>query len=278
MFSPVSNKIRYTWPVAESKKRRGRGEGRMSLAEHFIELRKRLLISVIAIVVGLVAGWILREYVWDVLRAPIEDIAESQGRDAALNYGDVTSAFDMQVQIALFLALIIASPIWLYQIWAFFAPGLTKQEKLYTVGFLGTAIPLFLAGVFVGWKIFPNIVRLYFLFAPTEDSALVAVRSYIDLAMKLMVAVGVGFVLPVFIVLLNFIGVLSAKSIIKSWRGAILAIILFAGITTPAADLVSMFMLAVPMVVLYFIAAFIAFLHDRRAEKRQREEFAEYDL
>ena len=250
----------------------------MSLAEHFIELRKRLLISAIAIILGLVVGWLLRDYVWEVLRRPIEDIAESQGRNAALNYGDVTSAFDMQVQIALFLGLVLASPIWLYQIWAFFAPGLTKKEKLYTVGFLGTAIPLFLAGVFVGWKIFPNIVRLYFMFAPTEDSALVAVRSYIDLAMKLMIAVGVGFVLPVFIVLLNFIGVVSAKSILKAWRGAILAIILFAGITTPAADLVSMFMLAVPMVALYFLAALIAHIHDRRAEKRQREEFAEYDL
>lgn len=250
----------------------------MSLAEHFIELRKRLLISAIAIVVGLVVGWLLLPYVWELLRAPLQDVADSQGRDAALNYSDVTSAFDIQVQIALFLALIIASPVWLYQIWAFFAPGLTKREKLYTVGFFGTAIPLFLAGVFVGWKIFPNIVRLYFLFASSEETAWVAVRSYIDLAIKLMIAVGIGFVLPVFIVLLNFIGVLSAKSIIKSWRGAILAIILFAGITTPAADLVSMFLLAVPMVLLYFLAALIAYLHDKRAEKRQQEEFAEYDL
>lgn len=250
----------------------------MSLAEHFIELRKRLLISAIAIIVGLVAGWFLLPYVWELLRAPLQDVADSQGRDAALNYSDVTSAFDIQVQIALFLALIIASPVWLYQIWAFFAPGLTKREKLYTVGFFGTAIPLFLTGVFVGWKIFPNIVRLYFLFASSEETAWVAVRSYIDLAIKLMIAVGIGFVLPVFIVLLNFIGVLSASSILKSWRGAILAIILFAGITTPAADLVSMFLLAVPMVVLYFLAALVAYLHDKRAEKRQQEEFAEYDL
>lgn len=250
----------------------------MSLGEHFIELRKRLLISAIAIVLGLVAGWLLLPHVWSVLRKPIEDIAASQGRDASLNYSDVTSAFDMQVQIALFLGVVIASPIWLYQIWAFFAPGLTKREKMYAIGFLGTAIPLFLTGIVVGWNIFPNIVRLYFFFAQSEDSAFVDVRSYIDLAMKLMMAVGIGFIIPVFIVLLNFIGVLSATAIIKSWRGAILAIILFAGITTPAADLVSMFMLAIPMIALYFIAALIAHIHDKRLAKRQAAEFAEYDL
>lgn len=264
--------------MAESKKKRRRGKDRMSLAEHFLELRKRLLISAIAIVVGLVAGWLLHESVWDVLRQPVYDIAEEQGREASLNYGDVTSAFDLQVQISLFIAVVIASPVWLYQVWAFFAPGLTKREKMYTVGFLGSAIPLFLCGVYVGWIVFPNIVRLLVSFAPQEDTALLTTRPYLDLAFKLMLAVGIGFVVPVFIVLLNFIGVLSAKAILKSWRGAILGIILFAGITTPAADILSMFLLAVPMIGLYFMAGFIALLHDKRVAKRQAEEFAEYDL
>lgn len=262
--------------MTETRRKRGRGEARMSLGEHFLELRKRLLISAIAIVVGLVAGWIFRFQVWDVLRQPVYDIAEQQGREASINYGDVTSGFDLQVQIALFIAVIVASPVWLYQIWAFFAPGLSKKEKLYTLGFFGTAIPLFLAGIYAGWLVFPNIVRLLISFAPQEDSALLTARPYLDLAIKLMLAVGVGFVMPVFIVLLNFIGVLSAKSIIKAWRGAILGIILFAGITTPAADLVSMFLLAVPMIMLYFLAALVAYIHDRRQAKRQAAEFAEY--
>lgn len=250
----------------------------MSLAEHFIELRKRLMISAIAIAVALVVGWLLRTEVWNVLREPLIQLAEENGREAQINYGDVTSAFDLQVQIALFIAVVLAAPVWLYQIWAFFAPGLTKREKMYTLGFFGTAIPLFLTGIYAGWLVFPNIVRLLISFAPEEDSALLNARSYLDLALKLMLAVGIGFVMPVFIVLLNFIGVVSAKAIIKAWRGAILGIILFAGITTPAADLVSMFLLAIPMVLLYFIAAFIAYLHDRRAAKRATEEYAEYDL
>lgn len=250
----------------------------MSLGEHFIELRKRLMISAIAIALALVAGWFLRFWVWDVLRAPVYDIAEQQGREASINYGDVTSGFDLQVQIALFIAVIIASPVWLSQIWMFFSPALTKREKLYTLAFFGTAIPLFLAGVYAGWMVFPNIVRLLISFAPEQDTALLTARPYLDLAFKLMFAVGVGFVIPVFIVLLNFIGVLQAKTILRGWRVAILGIILFAGITTPAADLVSMFLLALPMIALYFIAAGIAYLHDRRSAAKRREEFAEYGL
>lgn len=264
--------------MVEKVKKRTRGEEKMSLGDHFVELRKRLMISGIAIIIALVAGWFLRFWVWDVLRQPVYDIAESQGREASINYGDVTSGFDLQVQIALFIAVLIASPVWLFQIWAFLAPGLTKKEKLYAVGFVGSAIPLFLVGVYAGWSVFPNIVRLLISFAPQEDTALLTARPYLDLAIKLMLAVGVGFVVPVFIVLLNFVGVLSAKSILKSWRIAILSIILFAGITTPAADLLSMFLLAVPMTMLYFMAAGVAYLHDRRAAKRMAAEFEEYGL
>lgn len=262
--------------MKEKVRGRGRGDAKMSLAEHFLELRKRLLIAAIAIAVGLVGGWLLHREAWNVLRRPIVAIAESQGRTASINYGDVTSAFDLQVQISLFIAVIIASPVWLYQIWAFLSPGLTKKEKLYTVGFFGSAIPLFLLGIFAGWKIFPNVVKLYMFFAPVEDTAILTARSYLDLAFKLMFAVGAGFVAPVFIVLLNFIGVLSAKAILKGWRVAIISIILFAGITTPAADLVSMFMLAVPMVLLFFAAAGIAWIHDKRAQKKFDAEMAEY--
>ncbi|GAA1631357.1 twin-arginine translocase subunit TatC [Leucobacter chromiireducens] len=252
-------------------------DGRMTLGDHLVELRKRLMISAIAIVVALVAGWFLSDWVWDMLRRPIEQLGE-QGRDAIIAYGDITGAFDTKVQIALFIAILIASPVWLYQIWAFLAPGLTKREKLYGVGFLGAAVPLFLGGAFAGWMVMPNIVRLLASFQPDEDAFYLQARLYLDFAVKLLLAVGIGFVMPALLVMLNFMGVLRGQSILKSWRIAILLIILFAGITTPAADLMSMFLLAAPIAVLYFAAAGIAILHDRRADKRRAAEFAEYDL
>lgn len=250
----------------------------MSLGEHLIELRKRLVFSAFAIVLGAVAGWFLSDLVWDALRVPIEQIALEQGREANINYGDITSAFDLKLQIAFFLAILLASPVWLYQIWAFLAPGLTGKEKRYGVAFLLTAVPLFLLGALAGWFVLPNIVRLMTSFAPPEDAAFITARSYLDFTIKLMLVIGIGFVLPVFIVLLNFVGVLSAQAILRGWRVAVLIITLFTALATPAADLISMFLLAVPMIILYFTAAGIAHVHDKRLAKRQAEMLSEYDL
>lgn len=263
--------------MAKEAKNPQRKIGRMSLGAHLVELRNRLIISAIAIAVGLVAGWIFSDWVWMMLRKPIEDL-KVDGRTALIQYTDVTSGFDTKVQIALFIAVIIASPVWLYQVWAFLAPGLTRREKLYGVGFLGTAVPLFLAGIYAGWMVLPNIVRLMSTFQPTEDAFFINARTYLEFTVKLLLAVGVGFVMPVLLVLLNFLGVVRGKSILKSWRIAVLIIILFAAITTPAADLMSMFLLAVPITVLFFLATGVAILHDRRVDKRRAKEFAEYDL
>lgn len=264
--------------MALRRKTAGAEEKKMSLGEHLVELRKRLVIAGIAIVLGAIAGWFLSDLVWDALRVPIAQIAAEQGREANINYGDITSAFDLKLQIAFFLAVILASPIWLYQIWAFLAPGLTGKEKRYGVAFLFSAVPLFLLGAYAGWFVLPNIVRLMTSFAPQEDAAFITARSYLDFTIKLMLVVGIGFVLPVFIVLLNFVGVLSAQAILKGWRIAILVIVLFTAIATPAADLISMFLLAIPMIVLYFLAAGIAYMHDKRALKKQDEMLSEYDL
>jgi sec-independent protein translocase protein TatC len=129
-------------------------------------------------------------------------------------------------------------------------------------------VPLFFAGVTAGWLVLPNIVILLTGFAPEQSSTLLTARVYLDFALKLVIAVGVGFVLPVFLVLFNAIGVLSAKAIIGGWRWAIVVISVFTALATPAADVVSMVLLAIPMIILYFIAAGIAWLNDRRVAKK----------
>jgi len=247
----------------------------MSLGAHLIEFRNRLFISAAAIVVGTVAGWFLTDWVWDAMRRPINDLGD---RVAQITYSDIGSGFDLRLQIALFIGVLVASPIWLYQIWGFFAPGLTRREKGYAVGFIAVAVPLFLGGAYAGWTVLPNIVRLMASFQPTEDAFQLNARTYLDFAVKLMLAVGIGFVMPVFLVMLNFLGVLRGASILKSWRVALIAIVLFAGIATPATDLMSMFLLAAPIVLLYFAAAGVSILHDRRVDRRRAAELAEYDL
>lgn len=245
-------------------------EGRMTLGDHLLELRKRLYIAAAAILVGMIGGWFVADLLLDLLRVPIYAIAEAQNRVATLNYDGISSAFDLKLQIALTIGIVASSPIWLYQIWVFFMPGLTRREVKYTLGFFLSAVPLFLLGCWAGWTVFPHIVELMTSFAPSQDSAIITAKTYFDFVLKLVLVVGVAFVLPVFLVLLNFAGVISAKSILKSWRVAILLIILFTAIATPAADILSMFMLAIPMVVLYFTAAGIAWLHDRRKAKKAK--------
>ena len=248
---------------------RSKGDERMSLGDHLRELRKRLVISAIAIFVGAVAGFFLAPLVIDALRVPINQIAES--RNATIVYTSVTSAFDLRFSIAVTIAILIASPVWLYQIFAFLVPGLTTKEKRYSFGFFFSAVPLFLAGAASGWFVFPHMVELLTSFSAQEEATYLDARTYYDFVIKLVLAIGIAFVLPVFLVLLNFVGVLSAASIIKGWRVAILLICLFTAIATPAADVISMFLLAIPMVLLYFIAALIAWLHDRRVARRAEE-------
>jgi sec-independent protein translocase protein TatC len=246
----------------------------MPLAQHLIELRKRLTRGALAIVAGTIGGWFLYDLIWPLITNPITRIAAAQGADddqvakIALNYTGITGAFDVRIQIALAVGIVISSPVWLYQIFAFLVPGLTRREKRFTFGFFFSAIPLFLGGIAAGWFVLPHIVEIMYSFVPKGSTTFFETKTYLDFVLKLVLATGIAFVLPVFLVLLNFIGVLQARTILKGWRWAVLAITIFTAIATPAADVVSMILLAIPMVVLYFVAVGVALLHDRGVAKR----------
>lgn len=249
--------------------RRSRGanpERRMSLGDHLVELRRRLMFAGIAIVGGAIVGWFLSDLVWDRLRAPILDIAEDH--DAVINYDSITGAFGVQMQVAIVLGLVISSPVWLYQVFAFITPAMKQRERRYVFGFFFTAVPMFLVGCFTGWVIFPRIVEFMAQFVPPEDASFYNAGYYLDFVLKLVLATGIAFVSPVFLVLLNFAGVLRGTTILKGWRWGILASIVFAALATPAADVIAMGLIAVPLVVLYFLTAGIAIWRDRIADRR----------
>jgi sec-independent protein translocase protein TatC len=242
----------------------------MSFGAHLLELRNRLFKAAIAILVAAIAGWFLAPFVLEALRGPLDQIEATTGRTAVLNYTRLTEGFDVRMQITVILGIVISSPVWLYQVWAYIVPALKRTEKRYAAGFLGATIPLFLAGCATGWFVFPHTVELLTNFAPQESTSIFGTKDFVDFVSRLVLAVGIGFVLPVFLVLLNFIGVLSAASILKGWRIAVLAITLFSAIATPPSDVLTMFLLAIPMLVLYMLAAGVAWLHDRAAAKRLR--------
>lgn len=241
----------------------------MRFAEHLIEFRNRLIISIIGIVLGMIGGWLLTAPALDAMRVPITQIASGRTGGASINFTNVTSAFDIRLQMALTLGVVISAPVWLYQAWMFLMPGLKRAERLYAVGFLGAAIPLFLAGCWTGWALMPRIVELMASFAPAQDTVFFDAKYYYTFVLQLCLAVGIAFVMPVLLVMLNFAGVLAGRTILRAWRYAILGTALFAAIATPAADVLSMFLLMIPMLVLYFAAVGIALLNDRRRARRE---------
>ena len=170
------------------------------------------------------------------------------------------------------IGLLISAPIWMWQIWAFIMPGLTRKEIRYTVGFLAAAIPLFFAGCYVGLVVMPHIVEIMSSFVPEGAASFYDAQYYYDFVFKLLIVIGVAFVVPVFLVALNLAGVISGREILKGWRIAVLVATIFAALATPSADVVSMLMLAGILVVLFFAATGLSMLFDRR--KAQDREVA----
>ena len=253
--------------MAARSRRKTNPEGKMSLGQHLVELRKRLVIGGLGVLAGSIGGWFLAELVLKYLRAPILVLASGH-HQASINYPSVTSAWDVRIQVALLIGIVISSPLWLYQVFAFLVPGLNGRERRYIFGFFFTAVPLFLAGCTVGWFVLPHVITILVGFVPGQDTSIIDANYYLDFVIKLILAAGIAFVLPVFLVLLNFIGILSAKTILKGWRWAVLAITIFTAIATPAADPFTMLLLAAPMVVLYFAAWGVSALHDRAVARR----------
>lgn len=239
-------------------------DGTMALGAHLNELRRRGFRAAIALVVGVVAGWFLADPVLALLHDPIAVAALQQHRPIKLNFGSVSAAFDLRVQIAVVAGIVIASPVWLYQLFAFFMPALTSRERRFSLGFTLAAVPLFLGGCAAGVWVVPHIVALLTAFAPADSLTYLDARSYFDFVLRLVLITGVAFVLPLVLVMLNFAGVVSGLAILKAWRWAVLAIFLFTAIATPAADVMAMLLLAIPMVLLYVGACGLALVTDRR--------------
>jgi sec-independent protein translocase protein TatC len=243
---------------------------RMSLGQHLVEFRKRIMYAALALVVGMVVAFFITDFVIYLITEPIRVIAEAEGDEAKveLMFSTVTGAFDLRLRMSFAIGILISAPIWLWQIWAFIMPGLTRKEIKYTVGFIAAAVPLFFAGCWVGLLVMPHIVELMTSFVPDGGASFFDAAYYYDFVFKLLIVVGISFVLPVFLVALNFAGVMSGMAILKGWRVAVIVAVVFSALATPAADVVSMLMLAGMLVVLFFAAAGVSMLFDKRRAKR----------
>ena len=243
-------------------------DAKMSLSGHLKELRNRLFWSALFILAGSIAGWFMFDAVFDELQRPIVELADKPGSNATINFPTVVSAFDVRLQVSIFLGVLMSSPVWLFNLWAFITPGLKQREKRYTIGFIFTSVPLFAAGTLLAWSSLPAFVVVLVGFTPDGGANVINASEYILFTTRILLVFGLAFVLPVVLVMLNFAGVITAQNIIKSWRLAIFISAVVGAIATPVAEPMAMFLLMIPLLLLYFLAAGVAQLHDRRIAKK----------
>jgi sec-independent protein translocase protein TatC len=247
----------------------------MPLMAHLRELRKRVFLAVLGILIGAILGWFLYHPIFEAMQRPILDQAAKEHKLVALNFSGLASALDLQVKVALFVGVIVTSPWWLYQLWAFVTPGLTRKERRYAFGFVGAAVPLFAAGAYLAWLMLPRAVILLTNFVPTGATNLADAQGYLTFVMRLVLAFGIAFVFPVFMVGLSFTGIVKARTWLVGWRWAVFLIFLFSAVMTPTPDALTMLLVALPMCVLYFVAIGIIELHERRVARITAERLAE---
>jgi len=238
----------------------------MPLMEHLRELRRRVFWSVLALVPGVTLGWIFYDRLIAWLSAPICDVKVSSnvggGSCGPLVINGLLGPFNLQVKVALVAGVFLASPVWLYHLWAFVTPGLHRNERRWTIGFLVTGIPLFFVGAAICYWILPRATKLLLGFTPDQVGSIVDFNEFLSIVMRLMLVFGLAFEVPVFIVLLNLAGILPARRLAGWWRQIVFGVFLFAAVATPTGDPFTMTALALPLCMLILLAYIVCRVHD----------------
>ncbi len=219
---------------------------RMSLMAHLVELRSRIIKSIVAIAVGSVVGFIFYRDILDLLAKPYEGAT-----DQPLAFFQPTEPFSLALRVALFGGTILASPVVIYQIWRFIGPALTKRERRYVYPLSGVMALLFIAGVVLGYFTLPLALRVLFSFAADLLQETVGVNLYFSFAMRDLLAFGSAFQFPVFLFAAAALGLVSSRALRDQRRWAVVFVVVAAALMTPGGDPLTLLMLATPMYLLY---------------------------
>jgi sec-independent protein translocase protein TatC len=255
--------------------------GQMPLMDHVRELRSRVVKAALAIVIGMGIGllpWVFSR-VWNVMERPYRIATQRicsnpAHRQACLTQSYhliVTGIFDpfsLRIEVAFFFALVVTSPIWFYQLWAFISPALYSRERRWAYMFVGAAVPLFLIGTTLAYIVMGRGLQFLLALAPTGVTVLPTITTYMGYLLAMVLGFGLTFELPLVLVLLNLAHVLTHQRFRKWRRVMIFTVFLFAGIATPSPDPITMLLLAAPCVVLVEVAEVIVWANDRRLARR----------
>ena len=252
-------------------------DGSMTLIEHVRELRNRLFYASLGIVGGLIVGFIVSQWVFDILEGPYCSLPSSwiDGKCRFVVLG-ATDQLVLRLKIALWVGLIVAAPVWLYQLWAFIAPGLHKHERKWAYVFVAIAAPLFTGGAVLAYFVVKHSLAFIMQAGVIGDTTQLEVTSYIGFVTNMILLFGAAFEFPLLLLMLNFTGVVSAHKLLGWWRIVVFLSFGFAAIATPDPGPFGMTLLALCMSALYFMAVGVAFLNDKR-KGRGKELYAGLD-
>src|SRR5687768_4240282 len=253
----------------------------MTLFEHLRELRYRLVVAVLAIIVGMVIAWFFRDPLMDILERPyfeaIDDLkAKNPDADTSLVNINLTSPLTLALKVSALAGALLAAPIWLYQLWAFIVPGLLAKEKKWALIFIGVATPMFIGGVVVGYVVLPKAITVLLSFTQSGVTNLQDINAYLSFLLRLMLVFGIAFLIPLIVLILNIVGVVKAKTLAKYRTLVIFGTFVFGAVATPSTDPFSMLALAAPMTLLFLAAEAISHVVDRGAG--HRASLAAHDL
>jgi len=249
-------------------------EATMSLASHLKELRNRLVKAFIFIFIAGVGTFIwYNNGLLDFIKAPYCDLPETlrfsvEGQECTLIVTDVLGGFLLRLKVSFIGGIILSSPFWLYQLWAFVTPGLKRNEKRYTVVFVALSSLLFAGGTVLAYITLRNGLKLLLGIAGEGVTPLLTAPEYVSFVVLLLVAFGISFQVPLIALMLNFVGVLSYQLMARSRRWAFFLTLAFAAFITPTQDPFTMLAMGGPMILLFEAAIQVARILDRRRAKR----------
>lgn len=240
----------------------------VSLLGHLEELRKRIVLSVLGVMVGFLSCWSLADRIFGLMQRPIIGALRHHGITGGLVYLNPTEPFNLYLEVALVGGLFAASPFVFYQLWLFIAPGLYRTEKRYVLPFLLGTVGLFTAGGLFGYKmVYP--ASLDFLIGYGQRfQPMITIGEYTKLFVTITLALGLIFEMPVLVFFLALMRVITARWMWHNLRYSILVIFIIAAIVTPTADVLNMCLFAAPMIALYALSIGVAWLVNR---ERTRE-------
>jgi len=233
----------------------------MTVVEHLTELRRRLIISIIAVTLAGIVCFIFSKTIINFFITYYRDATSDQKR--ALIFLGPLDAFLTRIKIATYGGIVLALPVWLWELWRFITPGLNPKEKRYAVPFIFSSIVLFAMGAFVALVTLPKALEFLLTIGGSELQPQLTADKYLSLVSLMIVAFGVAFEFPVVLVFLLLARVLTTRQLRRWRRPAILLIVIFAAVITPSQDPYSMFFMAVPMYIFYEMSIIIGRLLKR---------------